>query len=553
MKNLKIFLVFAIMFSAALFTTGCTEDEKSMINMMSDYNNISQYQLEGVYGVECDFDENLKNDIHYTCKIDETPGNEYIYMKLSGTLEGVEIKEPIEFYAYADKIYVHKNILRYKNDARNKYTSDLTYLLDELDETSFKDVDFLVCEAGNDLYKQAPDIIFNIIGRKRLIWSPFGGTSVLTHGLFTDSDYNDSLTKFLIDSYNEFDSETVTQVDNGYQLAFGASRLFDTIINFAEYTYANRDEIYDKQIYYKNLFYDSIPCPDDETRAKIETLRSRDVPSREAFDREIDYFYKTYKYGGEFFEEKDEFMQCFDGSYANYAITENDGIYNEVVRALIAASDFDDESKTMQYYRGQTKTPMDISIELPQRIIGYNEYYTEAELVKKRINPRIGLCIEVELLQDLRYARQALYSESFKNIYYASRYPKYKIILKNGDFEYIDFTKETENIYESPRYFEYGYTLLSDETGNLYLPLRNYAKALGEDVIWDESTETVSVKREDTLIPIDGFLFRPGYANDDLFFCRIREFEKLGYKIKYTEDLSNQSNVYTKALVVISQ
>lgn len=564
MKNFRNIMIIFIVLTAAVLMTGCTEDEVAMLNLINESQSLTQYRVDGVWGgISHDSSYNQNDDIQYTYEINkDAPGGEYMHIQISGTAASIALQEPLEFYSYGDRFYVSKNLLRYLNEARRLYSGkDMTYLLDELDATVLKDTDFLVCESGDDPIAFVSILMdkFNI-NTSLMTFMTFnmGTVKNFSRDLINEADYNNSHISFLTDAFDGFDSETVTKIDGGYQLAFGVARLFDTMTNFAEFTYAHRDEIYAKEVYYTNLFYDSIPCPDEETRSKVETLRSADIPRESMFNRKIGYLYNTYRYGGELFDYKDELMQLYGGSYFSYSITKNNSFYNSIERYLLSTSDnanyLENTEYYTEYYNEQTITPANIEVKFPQRTMQYSEYSLDAETVKNRINPCVALEIETEIVSDNSYTKQIFVNDSVGSIIYTCRHPKYKLILKNGDIEYMDMTKSDNNIYIEGRYItEYGYSIFSDDSGSLYLPLRNYAKALGEEVVWDESTETAAVRRGDEIIPIDGFLLRPGYADSDLYFCRIREFEKLGYTIEYSETESEYSDVWKNAAITIKR
>lgn len=556
MKNFTKIMLIVLIAATAVFMTGCTEDEIAVLNLINESQSLTQYRIDGVYGVNSSDVTKFRNDdIQYTYEVNVSNGG-YMHLKINGTLNNFVLKEPLEFYSYDNKLYISKNLLRYLNNAKQlDNENDLTYLLDELDATVLKDTDFLVCEGNEDPLSFVFALISKFDKTLDFMSLNMGAAKNLSQDLIDKVDYNKSAIRFLTDAYEGFESETVSKIDGGYQITFGMSRLFDTLTNFAEYTYSHRDEIYEKNVYYTNLFYDSLPCPDYETLEKIEKLRAADLPDEQKFIKDTDELYNLFHYGSQFFNSKEYVMDYIGGNYFSYSITKNGGSYEKIERGLITFTDPNDEnhSENTQLYHEQTKTPTNVNVNLPQHAINYSDYSIESEAAKNRINPCVGLEIETEVILDNSRTHNVFVNDSFGNIIYTCRYPKYKLILKNGNIEYMDMTKTDDNIYTTDRYTEYGYSIFSDDSGSLYLPLRNYAKALGEEVVWDENTETASIRRGNELITIDGFLLRPGYADNDLYFCRIREFEKLGYTIQYIEDdrESEYPNIWKNVIIRI--
>lgn len=227
-------------------------------------------------------------------------------------------------------------------------------------------------------------------------------------------------------------------------------------------------------------------------------------------------------------------------------------IRNIMLIVLIAATltDPNDEnhSENAQLYHEQTKTPANVNVNLPQRTMQYSDYSIKSEAAKNRINPCVGLEIKGSAFNDTAMVQPAATIREDNNYRRLGINFILKKILKNGDTERIVYKKNSNVIS-----YNYPITILVDENERICVPLRFIAENLGEEVVWDEITESVSILQYNELIPIDGFLFKPEYADNDCYFCRIREFEKLGYTIEYNEEPNEYSNVRKDITVKVSK
>jgi len=109
----------------------------------------------------------------------------------------------------------------------------------------------------------------------------------------------------------------------------------------------------------------------------------------------------------------------------------------------------------------------------------------------------------------------------------------------------LNWTSEaTDNllyIYEdrtiSPEFLQKEYFI---KEGRIYLPLRYVAEAFGEEVEWDQDKLTSKVIVGDKVIEMEGEL------RGDVSYVKIRDLEKLGYKISYEQEYGWNSASITK-------
>jgi len=77
------------------------------------------------------------------------------------------------------------------------------------------------------------------------------------------------------------------------------------------------------------------------------------------------------------------------------------------------------------------------------------------------------------------------------------------------------------------------------QNGSLYLPLRDFCDWFAEGVAWDNAAKKAYVVRDDQKIETEGML------NYKTFYVKVREFEKLGYKVSYQYDKEWQEHLVT--------
>lgn len=538
----KIFAIITLIALVLPLLSGCTPVETGFIDMLCERNSVAQYRIEGVYGESgADennvVDENYNTDVRYTAEVNNDEGFKHI--TLSGVLEGVEFSEPFDYYVCGNKYYVNKNIFRYYNEHALKnmdspsfrYYNDISYLLDELDATVLNGIDYIICDSKYD-YNMNMNMLMLM---RRYVFgynSAFDIDSVIkevAEDVKNDIGIDNGLTAgadFLKQAYSGFDSEMISEIQNGYSLNIGAERFVDTLVNLSEYTYANREEIYNYISYYNNLLFDSIPCPDEATRQIIESLRASHTVDKDDFMEFAEVFRNETGYDSDFFDDRAETADLANGSYLSYSISKDGSAYKTVQRALNSAKYSYKKYCTQQLYHEKIQTPESVAPSLPSNAIGSQDYKNNYTETKGRINP----CIAVEM-----YANTSVYQNNYYTVLsdengnpllYGSIYDVNNILIyKNGD-------TERSNIFWT-----------TDNNDRICFSLRDIAEMFGEQIEWNESTETASIRRGDELIPMEGYYssYIQGYRTYcyDKYWIPIREFEKLGYKIEYIETIKS--------------
>lgn len=85
--------------------------------------------------------------------------------------------------------------------------------------------------------------------------------------------------------------------------------------------------------------------------------------------------------------------------------------------------------------------------------------------------------------------------------------------------------REKESPFSDKREMRYEKYLIIES--RLYVPLRSITETLGEKVTWDQNAKKAYIVRGDDQIDMTGIL------KDSRTYIKVRDFEKLGYKVDY--------------------
>lgn len=523
--------VFCVLSVIATILSGCTPEEIGFIDLINERNSASQYRIEGIYGESSDryseYNYDSVTDIRYIAEINRDA--DYMHITINGKISGVEFSEPFDYYVSGKKYYINKNIMRYNNavllsrneqqlanSRRSNKHNDVSYLLDELDNTVLKNVDYIMVDLSGNNWEIIPmesypsTNIFNVING-----IPFDMDEEFMRGdenkknVLKSADY-EVWENYLNEAYSGFTTDMITEIPNGYKLEAGPERLEDTTINFAQYLYPHIEEIYNSWVYYMNMFLDSIPCSDDETRQIVEKLRNESIPEKDEF---LSFAQKLQENNS--YERKGSYRSSWD-EYVSYSVTKENNTYQTVQR-FIEVYNKAEKPVTKQIYHEKNQTAVEVTPEPPRDYIGGDEYDTIYEETRRQINPPTAMEI-CSTIWDINHPSPCVRDENGTPI--LSRlpmYPDYKLIYKNGDIKRINALY----IYEN-------------NNGNLCIPINNVAKAFDEEVVWDENSQTEAIKRGDEIITFDGVWYSP-VPELSFYIIPVREFEKLGYTVEYIE------------------
>ncbi len=105
------------------------------------------------------------------------------------------------------------------------------------------------------------------------------------------------------------------------------------------------------------------------------------------------------------------------------------------------------------------------------------------------------------------------------------------------DEAFIEYEREKESPFSSQLDIRIEPYLIKE--GRIYVPLRNISEAFGEKVEWDANARKAYVVRDGAQIDMTGIL------EGGQTFIKVRDFEKLGYKVGYEYDAEWEMHIAT--------
>lgn len=296
-------------------------------------------------------------------------------------------------------------------------------------------------------------------------------------------DMYDSTIDYITEAFKGFDSRLITKINNGYKIELDSESVVSFIKRLITYVSENRDLLFDETVNYFEDIYDNMNIieltgmTEAEIEAEIEELRA----SRQEFYDFIDE--------AVLFIESEEFKEnsnIFDRSQLKEEIYKKGSTYVQNIQGELVFTDI---------IIGNLKSYSEIIPANVEKTVISERFITDEELnnlhddVENKINP-------------VNKVQISWYPDS-----YGADINKYRL---DGEDEWD---------YNS-------YALIEDR---VYLPLRYIGESFGEEVQWDNENKKAYVIRGNEKIDMTGVLI------DDITMVKIRDFEKLGYKIGYVQ------------------
>mgnify|MGYP000934299951 CR=1 FL=1 len=296
--------------------------------------------------------------------------------------------------------------------------------------------------------------------------------------------------EYLTNAFKGFDSKLIKKIQNGYSFELTRESTFEFARSLVEYLDKNRDTVFDETINYLENIYALIveeEFSEEEKAAAITEIKE----SRQDFDDFVDEAVL-------FMEESKELelsTYMYDGSTLNMEITKGKTTYKQEVEAEIIYGGISMGSMLST----TTITPKDVE---KTPVKGNTITLDEIEKAYARAENKVNPVQKIEI---------QWYPDSFD-----TEVIKHRL---NGNYDF-DFQP---------------YTIIEDR---IYLPLRYIGEAFGEEVEWDNENKKAYVVRGEEKIDMTGVLV------DSRTMIKIRDFDKLGYKIDYV-------NVDGKSIAII--
>lgn len=299
---------------------------------------------------------------------------------------------------------------------------------------------------------------------------------------------------YITQVFKGFDTKLVTKINNGYAIELTPEATFEFIERMITYVSDNREMFFDETIEYVVDIYDKIEIAEAEgfteaeKQAVIEELKAERQDFYDFLDEAV-LFIKS--------DEFKEYENMFERSNLKEEIIKNGSSYSENIKGELVVEDLIIGSL-------QSSTKMTAANVEAKQLDGTFMAVEELEKLYDKTQNKINPVNKMEL---------SWYPES-----YEAEINKYR---PDGNMDWD---------YQS-------YVLIEDR---VYLPLRYIGESFGEEVDWDNVNKKAYVIRGTERIDMTGVLI------NDKTMVKVRDFEKLGYKIDYIQEYGLSTATITK-------
>lgn len=479
----KISLILAVFMLFTIFT-GCDVNELGYMKLSAEVSKLTQLGIKNTTQIEISKEitgreSNVKLDIDIQGDVNIVDINKpYLDLDIKFKLDNKVNINPIKLILIEDKIYVSKNIL----SEILKFKDDLNLELDEVDILVFEK---LIEETKDFQYIALPNLNY-IVPTDEFI-------SPTTNVTYKDSNaLVESARNYITKVFKGFESKLIKKTNDGYIMELNAADVWSLISRLVEYINQNKELIFDETILYLEALYANMEIKNsDEEDIDIKSLIEELKDQKQDFYNAIDELYSAIKtMETEEKEELDELIDMFGESYLKNEIYKNGNVYKQNLDAQfmfegILAGNI--KSKT-------TITPKNVNkTSVPNKVITTEEL----EKLNKKIEDIYNPITEVTALWVRNSSDKKVKTDSFKS------------------------NNKTSNQAELP------YVLID---GRVYLPMRYICEEFGEEIEWDAANNKAYVIRGNKKIDMTGIV------TNGKTMIKVRDFEKLGYKVEYIED-----------------
>lgn len=295
----------------------------------------------------------------------------------------------------------------------------------------------------------------------------------------------ESAKEYLKSAFKGFDSKLITKTSSGYTVELTAESAVTFAERLVKYISENKKLVFDETMKYLEKIYAAIEIKGIEGSVEAAEVMAEFEGMRESFYSAIDTASAYMETGG----QKD-IIEMLDRSYIKNELYKKGSVYGQNIEGELV---FD------SIIAGNIKSKSEMT----------------AKTVKK--NPVAGKTITVEELENLYNVLENKYNpvETIEISWYSWYEPgdKADVSMYRADGKYVwDYQP---------------YVIIEDR---VYLPLRYIGETFGEDVQWDDASKKAYVVRGSEKIDMTGVLV------DGKTMVKVRDFEKLGYKIDFVQD-----------------
>ncbi len=522
---MKRLLATGLVSAMALSTlAGCSSAELGYLNVMRELSDATAY--EGTLTMDMTFGDFISESAGIsTIAMDGefAIDSKDFYMEMSTdvSIDDKTLENPVEVIYNTDNMYISKSyytdLMYLVNDLMMETTADesmsieaeidaLATLLAEYEYISLLDNEMM------DLYSQA--------------FNP-------TYMLSDPAAANTLVYDYIEDTFADFETDIITQSGDTYTIELDAQKAADLLVDLVEYTYENKDKVYDNTA---NLAVDVYELTGlagtvegDMTYPTVEEIEAEIDAMKEIALAEIDGMYMDMQAEDDFAQEIAMVVDMLAGSYMKVSVSADDDVITENLEMFIQL-DLTDMFGLTQLPEGMTAEDLGIPTQ-PMDIMTITadvEYNKVDEIEdKKEIDPAkaINMMEAMNLMEKAAYMANPV--ENMDIMWYddyvaeGSMYSDLFINHQDGDLT-----------YDIAEYFV--------EEGRIYLPMRQITETFGEEVEWDAAASKAYVVRGEEKIDMSGKIV------SGTTYIKVRDFEKLGYTVDYVSEDGVHTATVTK-------
>ena len=303
------------------------------------------------------------------------------------------------------------------------------------------------------------------------------------------SERYDYIHEYLTKAFKGFDTKLIKKVQNGYSFELTPESTLEFAKSLVAYLNKNREVVFDETINFLEKIY-SLIVEEEFTAEEKDAAIAEIKESRQEFYDFIDEAVLFME-----FEELEQGTSMFDDSIIKMEMYKQNASYKEVIDSEIVY-----ENVSMGKLSSTTTfTPKNVE---KVSVTGSTITLEDMEKAYIRAENKVNPVQKIEI---------QWYPDSF-----STEVIKHRL---NGNYDF-DFQP---------------YTIIEDR---IYLPLRYISESFGEEVDWDNENKKAYVVRGQEKVDMTGVLV------DSRTMIKIKDFEKLGYKIDYV-------NVDGKSIAII--
>ncbi|WP_027398532.1 stalk domain-containing protein [Anaerovorax odorimutans] len=293
--------------------------------------------------------------------------------------------------------------------------------------------------------------------------------------------------EFFKSAFKNYSSGLITDYSKGYKLSATLQQIGDTLVETLDYILNNEDDFFESlKIYKDNL---NTEIDNENINNYIKDILSELEENKIEFRNNLIMF----KDGIEMGMESDMFSDFKNSSFNSEINSTKNGFEITTTLNIVA------EGKTLfNISENATIIPKEINNETPKTSsISIEEIEKKLNEINNEIRPVISAEITLDSYDDTAWID---YYRSGNGAFWCSDL---------DDYDYLDYKYKN---------------------GRILLPVRNICESFGEEVKWDKKNKKAYIKKDGKDIYLDGIF------DNDTYFIKIRELEKLNYKVEYEKE-----------------